>query len=298
MIGCDPVKFSIVTPTLNAEAYFGDCLRSVRDQDYPRSQVEHIVLDGRSTDRTVEMAREAGAQIHVAQDGSLYEALNKGIALARGEWIVWLNADDTLKPDALGRVAEASERRPKAELVLGDHELLRDGRVEVIRSPQGALDRIRSGRRGRAWVIPLVAIYRSRTLRDLGAYTTRYRVVGDLDMWLRTAARSPALDVVQLDRVLGSFRSHSGSLSLGGKATESILRETIDLSARWAADDQVPAGVRRFARFLLRRNAYELRSREMQGRPAWRRKAETLLLWARWSRMGPGALGDFFTNFY
>ncbi len=292
------MKVTILTPTLEAETHFGDCLRSVGAQTYPRAQIEHIVLDGLSGDRTVEMARDAGAQVHVGRDGSLYEALNKGVKLATGEWIVWLNADDMLKPDAIERVVASAKAHPSTELIIGDCELLKPDGIQTVRSPRRALDDIRSGARGRAWVIPLVAVYRTRTLRGLGDYATRYRVVGDLDMWLRTAARVPPIVVSHTDSILGTFRVHPGSLSTGGPGEDRNLRETIDLATRWMNDPQAPEGVRDFARFLLRRNVYSLRVREVRELPTWRRKLETVILYMQWRKQGPGVLQDFFTSFH
>ncbi len=191
-------------------------------QTYPRDGIEHVVVDGESTDRSAELARAAGARVLVGRDGSLYEALNKGIREARGEFVVWLNADDLLLPDAVLRVVEAARAAPAAELVVGDYELLDGERREVVHSPRGALEVIRNGKRGRAWVVPLVAVFRTATLRALGPYSTRHKVMGDLDMWLRAAARTPPRAIAEVDAggVLGVFRVHPASLSVGGGGEE------------------------------------------------------------------------------
>lgn len=298
MIGSGPVKVTIVTPCLNAEAHLPACLRSVAEQTFPREGIEHVVVDGESTDRSAELARAAGARVIVGRDGSLYEALNKGIREARGELLVWLNADDLLLPDAIQRVVDAARTAPGAELVVGDYELWDGARREVVHSPRGALEAIRSGQRGRAWVVPLVAVFRTRTLRALGPYSTRHRVVGDLDMWLRAAARTPPLAEVHAGGVLGVFRVHPGSLSMGGGGEERILRETVEVARAWMEDPAAPRGVRDFARFLLRRSAYSLAALQVRDRPAWRRKLATAATWLRLRPLGPGALDDFFTNFY
>jgi glycosyltransferase involved in cell wall biosynthesis len=298
VIGSLPVKVSIVTPCLNAAAHLPDCLRSVAAQTFPRAEIEHVVVDGESTDRSAELAREAGARVLVGRDRSLYEALNKGIREARGELLVWLNADDLLLPDAVDRVVEAARAAPAAELVVGDYELREGERREVVHSPRGALDLIRSGTRGRAWVVPLVAVFRTETLRALGPYSTRHRIMGDLDMWLRAASRTPPIQEAHAGGVLGVFRVHPGSLSMGGGGEERILHETVEVARGWMEDPAAPQGVRDFARFLLRRNAYALAALRVRDRPAWRRKLATADAWLRLRRLGPGTLDDFFTNFY
>jgi hypothetical protein len=98
--------------------------------------------------------------------------------------------------------------------------------------------------------------------------------------------------------VLGIFRVHPGSLSMGGQGDERILQETIEVAQAWVHNPSAPKGVRDFARFLLRRNAYVLASQRVRNRPTWRRKLETAACYLRWLKFGPGVLDDFFTNFY
>ncbi len=112
---------SYVTVVRNAEKTLERTLRSVRAQRWPH--VEHIVLDGLSTDGTLALIEAHAAQIDYyasEPDGGLYEALNKAIALARGELICVLNADDWLTADAAELAARAHQAAgsPQRHLVL------------------------------------------------------------------------------------------------------------------------------------------------------------------------------------
>jgi Glycosyl transferase family 2 len=114
----DPLV-SVVTPSLNQGRFIGDALASVAGQDY--AHVEHIVVDGGSKDETREAVEPfLGRITWVSEpDRGQSDALNKGFRLARGEILTWLNADDLLYPDAIGRVVSAFEQHPGAGLVYG-----------------------------------------------------------------------------------------------------------------------------------------------------------------------------------
>jgi glycosyltransferase involved in cell wall biosynthesis len=119
-------KFSIITPSLNQRAYIEDALHSVKDQSY--LPVEHIVIDGASTDGTVEVLRRYSNQPgwgHLRwisePDRGQSDALNKGFGLASGEIIGWLNSDDCYRSECFRSVAEAFERSPAAHVLYGDY---------------------------------------------------------------------------------------------------------------------------------------------------------------------------------
>jgi len=91
------MKVSIVSVVLNCRDYIGDCILSVIGQDY--SEIEYIVIDGGSTDGTLDVIQQYQDRIHVfitQKDQGFYDGLNKGIALATGDIIGILNADDMI----------------------------------------------------------------------------------------------------------------------------------------------------------------------------------------------------------
>src|SRR5205823_10324133 len=102
---CMSALVSIVTPSLDQAAYLREAIESVRAQTYV--PVEHVVVDGGSTDSTLEILREYDGLRWVSEpDRGQSHALNKGFAMARGDVLGWLNADDAYEPDAVaGAVA-------------------------------------------------------------------------------------------------------------------------------------------------------------------------------------------------
>jgi len=134
------MNISIITATYNAAATVSDCLRSVASQTQP---AEHIIIDGASTDTTLETVRliSPTARILSEPDKGIYQAMNKGIALATGDVIGILNADDFYaSPQVLEKVARIFDD-PVVMSCYGDLEYVKDcSRFEVQGSGYRALD--------------------------------------------------------------------------------------------------------------------------------------------------------------
>jgi len=124
--------FTIVTPSFNCGEFLPQNLKSVRDQGFGPDQLEQWVIDGGSTDGTVEMLKQQKDIQWVSEpDRGLSDAVNKGIQRSRGQWIIWLNADDLLAPDACRIFLEHAQRYPDKRIFCGDLAYLRaDGSVE------------------------------------------------------------------------------------------------------------------------------------------------------------------------
>src|SRR4051812_47745101 len=107
-----PSLVTIVTPCLNPGDRLARCLDSVAAQTH--RQVEHIVIDGGSTDGTVDLLRARGVRFVSEPDRGQTQAINKGFDLAQGEWLGWLNADDELTPTSIELALAALDRTPGA----------------------------------------------------------------------------------------------------------------------------------------------------------------------------------------
>jgi len=112
-------RISIITPSMNHARFLRQCLESVRGQAYPNLQ--HIVVDGGSTDGSVEILRAWTGAIEWTSepDTGQANAVNKGLARVDGAIIGWLNSDDWLLPGALACVVECFRRRPELDMVYG-----------------------------------------------------------------------------------------------------------------------------------------------------------------------------------
>jgi glycosyltransferase involved in cell wall biosynthesis len=208
---------TIITPAFNAVETIGKTLASVRAQDH--APLEHLVIDGGSTDGTVELLRETPGIRWISEpDRGLAHAMNKGIAMANGEILGELNADDVYAPGALRAVAEAFAARPDAEWLTGRCDII-DGEGREIRRAVTSYKNALLRRYSLAlylthnFISAPATFFRLDTLRELGGFDERYRISVDYDLQLKFARRG---DPVILDLDLASFRMAEGSLSMSG----------------------------------------------------------------------------------
>jgi len=184
--GSSAMKISVITAVRNGRETIRDAIASVRHQFY--GDIEHIVVDGASTDGTAELLREMRDDITVLvsePDHGIYDALNKGIRLATGEVIGFLNADDVYEDDwVLSRIAAAFNSR-RVDAVYGDLEYVsRDDLDRVVRYWRAGP--FSYERLGWGWMPPHPTFYARRSVYErLGGYDTSYRIAADYDCILR-----------------------------------------------------------------------------------------------------------------
>ncbi len=210
-------SFTIVTASLNSERTIAATLRSVREQEYA-GEIEHVVVDGGSTDGTLEIVRADGLRFVSEPDRGLTDALNKGIAMARGEIVGSLNSDDAYLPGALARVGATFAAHPEIEWVTGRCPIVDDDGQEIRR----AVTRYKEAfLRRHSFSLHLIHNYvsapatfvRRSALLAVGGYDERFRLSADYDVWLKLGRRG---DPIVLDAPLATFRMAGASLSLTG----------------------------------------------------------------------------------
>jgi glycosyltransferase involved in cell wall biosynthesis len=111
---------SIITPCFNSQKYIAETIESVKRQNYPH--IEHIIVDGASTDGTREILRKYDGQIKWISepDNGMYEAINKGFSMAKGEIFTYINSDDLYySENAVAMVVEAFEQNRSIDFVYG-----------------------------------------------------------------------------------------------------------------------------------------------------------------------------------
>ena len=137
------MRVSVITPCLNPGAMLVHCLDSVSAQTY--KDVEHIIVDGGSTDGTVELARSRGLRVISEPDRGQTDALNKGFALASGDYLGWLNADDWLVPHAVEGIVTAFATNPEVGWVYCDCEIRKENGDSRDRSSADATEQNDAG---------------------------------------------------------------------------------------------------------------------------------------------------------
>lgn len=226
-------RISIITPSYNQGRYIEQTLLSVRHQGY--LNVEHIVMDGGSTDETLsvlERHREHLAHVTSGRDNGQSDAINRGMQLATGEILTWLNSDDLLAPGALASVALALWCS-KADMAAGVCQIHRD--LEVFEEHLTAcadgqplpleelLDIDQCWMGGKFFYQPEVMFRRELWERAGGRVDVSLRYSMDYELWLRFAEAGARLTV--LGRPVAMFRVHDEQKTHVQAAFEAELAE-------------------------------------------------------------------------
>ena len=208
------MRISVITVAYNSERCIGKTIESILAQTY--RDIEYWVIDGKSSDRTVEIAedyrpaleaRGIAYRVISEPDGGIYDAMNKGIRLAEGDIIGLLNSDDTYEPDALQTVADTF-KKTKCELMFANIRLYKtDGKSFVKRA------RLRSFQTSRDWNHPTMfvkaEVYKEHPFRMKGIHD-------DYGCYLQM--RKEGLRISVVGKVLANFR-------MGGASNHKSIRE-------------------------------------------------------------------------
>lgn len=221
------MKVTIVTVAFNSAGTIADTLESVRNQSH--TNIEHIVVDGNSKDATMDIVRREGshlAQVVSEPDAGIYDAMNKGLKLATGDIIGFLNADDVLNdPHAIRRHVECASNG--FDVIYGDLVYVRHGDLRSVvrhwRSGAFSPSRLLFG-----WMPPHPSFYVSKNLlREVGTFDTRFRIAADYDFMLR-CLRRPHVRVGYVPDVM--VRMRAGGVSNASLSTI-IAKSREDLRA-------------------------------------------------------------------
>ena len=229
------VAISVVTVVRNGAATIGGCLASVAAQT---RAAEHIVVDGASSDRTAQIVREFRppvARLVSEPDGGLYDAMNKGIALAGGEVVGTLNADDVYADDAVLAQVAAAFADPAVGLSYGDLEYVdRADPRRVVRRWRAGEFSPRSFYRG--WMPPHPTVFVRRGLYERwGGFDTGLGTAADYELLVRLLLRH-RVAAAYIPRVLVRMRRGGASNRTFGAR---LLAHRMDRRA-WAVNGLRP----------------------------------------------------------
>jgi glycosyltransferase involved in cell wall biosynthesis len=264
---------SVVTPALNAAQTIESCLISVDNQSYP--SIEHIVVDGGSTDGTIERIEAFPGRVTVVRepDRGMYEAVNRGVRLARGEVLAYLNADDLYLPWTVEVAVETLSLG--CDLVYGDLAVVADGERPSFRPQFYREFDLRHYTHHEALAQPTVFWWRRVTER-IGPFDEGYGLIADVEYWLRAA--TAGLSLRHVDEIMAIQRDHPGMLR--ARRRRDLEREFARLRAAYAASAGRPApralaGARIRMEARARRASFWLASRNAGAR-RWPRFARLL----------------------
>lgn len=230
------MRISVVTAVLNQAQFLPDMLRSLLAQRDESFEIEHIIVDGCSTDGTLDVIRQYVAEHpdiakYISEtDKSMYDALNKGIAMCTGDVFAHLNADDRYLPGALLKVARYYAAHPETAWLHARCRFIDETGRETRRSITRYKDFL--GARYSYWLLltenfvwSQTVFIRKAVLDTVGLFNLDYQIASDYDLWLRLGSYAqPAY----LPELLTEFRWLS--TSLGGSRFHQQFTEDFDIA--------------------------------------------------------------------
>jgi glycosyltransferase involved in cell wall biosynthesis len=220
------LRVSIITACLNRRDTIVDALASVRRQT--GAEIEHIVVDGGSTDGTLEVLaqhRASVAKLIPGPDKGIYDALNKGVAAATGEIIGFLHSDDVYARDDVISTVAGRMHSESLDALYGDVAFVRGGDL-------GRIVRVYSSRRFRpsriawGWMPAHPALFLRRAVyRERGSFKTDYRIAADFEFVARIFSTG-TLRYAYLPEILVKMRL-GGVSTRGWRSTLMLNREVL-----------------------------------------------------------------------
>ncbi len=220
----EQLKISIVTPSYNQSAFIEETLHSVHDQDY--SNLEHIVVDGVSTDNTLEIlnrySRQQGWQYlrYVSEpDRGQTDAVNKGFRMASGDLFAYLCSDDLYEAGTFAYVNAYFQQHPTIDLIYGGCTFLDQAGTRLRAKKAAPFDHSELLRRN--FILQPSVFLRSSVWRKVGQFNEALHYGMDYEYWLRAArvCRMAAVDrnlaMYRLQMDSKTMRNHRAQLSEG-----------------------------------------------------------------------------------
>lgn len=250
------VVVSVIVPSFNQAQFLEATLLSVAEQDYPHVQL--IVMDGGSTDGSIDIIRRFEKHIHYwhsAPDGGQTSAIRKGIEISTGELVTYLNSDDVLLPGAVSNIVRKYDGS-KDVLLFGNHLVIDgEGRVrEKIKCPPHV--------RWIAWrtnpVFSQPGTFFTRELYDsVGGVDTTLQYSMDLDLFLKFMTAGARF--VRVGKFLAGFRRHSYQKGLSRKWLQICDANRKEIERRYASyrGGKTVRRVARFGHFVLQLSTFD-----------------------------------------
>lgn len=234
-------KISIITPSFNQGHFIEETIESVLSQNYPN--LEYIIMDGGSKDNTVEVIKKYEKYIthwESVKDNGQSDAIQKGLNIATGYVVNWLNSDDYYSSGTLNKVGELfSDENTK--VVAGKSRIFGKGYVDRFTQGTDIYPNNLAKTIGWARIDQPETFFRLEDWRKIGGLNQNFHYVMDKELWIRYLLLNGLDGIVQLDKILVNFRLHGDSktVSLQEKFEEEGSAIFIEMAKIFSLENQV-----------------------------------------------------------
>lgn len=219
-------KITVITPSYNQGAFIEDTILSVINQNYPN--LEYIIIDGGSTDNTVDVIKKYSDKITYwisESDTGQSNAINKALKIATGDLINWINSDDQLEEKALFDIADLYLKNPNCSLFIGQTVFYSD------KMNYGKGGKILFQNREITFAFGQVnqpaMFYKMEAIKKMGFVNEKLHYCMDIDWWLKFLLHFNLQDIAQTDTVWAKFRLHDESKTINNPEDFKIEKNQI-----------------------------------------------------------------------
>ncbi|MGB9763380.1 MAG: glycosyltransferase family 2 protein [Minisyncoccia bacterium] len=217
---------SIITPSFNRANFIESNIKSLINQTY--KNFEHIVIDGGSTDGTIEILKKYENVYNLRwisePDNGMYDAINKGIKMAKGEIISYLNTDDLYFPWTLETIVKAFSKT-SSDIIFGDCIINKRENFRIYLQPPNFNYKRLACYDGLSLPQPSVFI-RKKVFDKIGLFDTNFKLFGDIEFWIRCAVNG--IEFTKINEILSIVIIHNSNLhinrDIGFQEKEKIRR--------------------------------------------------------------------------
>lgn len=212
------IYFSIITVVKNSEKFIYDCLNSLNNQSYKK--YEHIIIDGGSTDKTLKIInkfkkikKENRIKLFKFKNKGLYQSLNYGINVAKGEYVGVLHSDDFYYSDKILHKTKKILLNKKLDLIYSNILFCkRNDKKKYIRSFNPG--KYQKNKFQQGWHFPHTSmVIKKDLLNNVNKYDTKFKIAADYDLMLKLVAKNP---------VIKYYNNVTTVMRHGGKSTKNI----------------------------------------------------------------------------